>query len=347
MFDTQKFIDGVHDYIGKALAPIRQAVDEIRSEMGKSFEERWADAWEKMQAQGEKLAEIEARQPVRGEKGEDGKDAPTLEEILPPLLEATRGLVDPIAAEIREAGSALSEELTRQVGEAIELIPVLVQPADGKSVSLEEVLPALQAQVAEVIEPMQAAAAQKATDLESEFRGMVEAAIAAIPTPKDGEDGKSVSVDEVLQALMPSVNARMAEWEVQAERRFFDFCQRAIAQMPKPKDGKDALGIENADLEFDGKRTYTLIFRNEDREIRKSVSIPAVIDVGFWKPGLIAEKGDGVTQAGSYWIAQETTESAPEIGNPAWRLAVRKGRDARMVEMPKREPKPVKLGSAQ
>src|SRR5688572_29286368 len=63
-----------------------------------------------------------------------------------------------------------------------------------------------------------------------------------------GIDGKSVSVDEVLAALDPVIEARIAKAELALERRGADVLQRAIDRMPVPKDGADgAPGRDGAD----------------------------------------------------------------------------------------------------
>ena len=67
-------------------------------------------------------------------------------------------------------------------------------------------------------------------------------------------------------------------------------------------------------------------------------SMPVVLDAGYYREGDAYEKGDGVTFGGSYWIAQSLTRTKPEIGNDEWRLAVKKGRDAKTpasLETPK------------
>ena len=55
------------------------------------------------------------------------------------------------------------------------------------------------------------------------------------------------------------------------------------------------------------------------------------IDRGVWKEGAYA-RGDGVSWGGEYWIARRDTKLRPVYGaNGDWRLAVKKGRTARMV----------------
>jgi hypothetical protein len=52
-------------------------------------------------------------------------------------------------------------------------------------------------------------------------------------------------------------------------------------------------------------------------------------DAGVWQPGVSYPKYAGVTHAGHYWIASERTKDQPGEGNPAWRLAVRRGKTGR------------------
>lgn len=146
-----------------------------------------------------------------------------------------------------------------------------------------------------------------------------------------GDDGKSLTVDDIL----PLIRSLQAEWALDFERRAVDTLQRAIDRIPAPKDGKDgangkdALGWDDMHVEYDGKRTISLVFERGERREVAEIKMPVVIDAGFWKDGMKAEQGDGVTFGGSYWIAQKDTEAKPEVGSPDWRLSVKKGRDAK------------------
>jgi hypothetical protein len=151
---------------------------------------------------------------------------------------------------------------------------------------------------------------------------------------KDGVDGKSITSADVLPDIERMLDSRQAVWALDFERRAQELFQRAIDRMPAPKDGKDGsdgFGFEDLQVEHDGRRNVSLVFDRGGERKEYKLHFPAVIDIGFWKDGLAAEQGDGVTHAGSYWIAQKDTTSKPEIGNPDWRLAVRKGRDARQA----------------
>jgi hypothetical protein len=151
---------------------------------------------------------------------------------------------------------------------------------------------------------------------------------------KDGEHGKSLTVADV-EPLVESMHAR---WALDFERRAQGVLERAVDRLPKPengkdgehgKDGADGLGFDDLTVEHDGERGFTIKFMRGDQVKAFAFSVPAVLDRGYWKDGVTVAKGDGMTHAGSYWIAQKDTSTKPDTGNPDWRLAVKKGRDGK------------------
>ncbi|MYZ41413.1 hypothetical protein [Schauerella aestuarii] len=175
---------------------------------------------------------------------------------------------------------------------------------------------------------------------------VIENILARIPIPsngkdgapgidgKDGKDGSSFTIDDAKNLL----DGHLARWELDFERRANETLQRAIDRLEKPKDGingadgkdgLDGLGFDDMTIEHDGERGFCMTFAAGEKTKRFEFTIPVVIDRGFYKEGESFEKGDGVTFGGSYWISQAVTRSKPEIGNPDWRLAVKKGRDAK------------------
>lgn len=293
MRDLETFIAGLHDYIGKALAPLAEkvrALDEAADARAEADGQRFIAL---SASTDNRLKAIEAREPQKGDPGADG---PTVEELEPVI----RSLVT----------------------EAANLIPGMVIEAVNDR-------------------------AKEWTPDPAAITDAVEAAVKALPPAERGEPGKSITVDDVRAVL----DVALAQWELQAERRFVEFCQRSVDAMPKPKDGEDgqdALGFDDMTIEHDGRRKFALVFSREGREVRKEFALPVVLDAGFWQPGMEVEAGDGVTLGGSYWIAQKATGTQPEVGNPDWRLAVRKGRDSRgrvATDEPKKNG-PVRIGSA-
>lgn len=88
--------------------------------------------------------------------------------------------------------------------------------------------------------------------------------------------------------------------------------------------GRDGVGFDDLDL-VETDEGVLLRFTRGDQV--KSFRLPIVVDRGVWREGQY-RKGDGVTWAGSFWIAQEDTTEKPETGK-GWRLAVKKGRDGK------------------
>lgn len=173
-------------------------------------------------------------------------------------------------------------------------------------------------------------------DVERMVGEAVAKAVSEIPVPKDGKDGidgkdgvdgkdgESVTAEDVLKALEPEI----ARWELDFERRAQELFQRAIENMPKPKDGRDALELEDFDVSVgDDGRTVTMSLKRGDEVIERSIRFDVPIYRGVFSDGQTYQKNDGVTWGGCMWFANETTTDKP--GTDAWRLAVKKGRDAK------------------
>lgn len=145
---------------------------------------------------------------------------------------------------------------------------------------------------------------------------------------KDGEHGKD-GIAPSAEDVAACFERRFSEFLLAGERRIYEMADKAIDRMPRAKDGIDGIGWDAMSVEFDGERTVTLVFDKGEEQFTYPVTFPLVIDKGFWKDGTQASQGDGYTFGGSYWIAQKATDTKPEVGNDDWRIAVRKGRDAK------------------
>lgn len=169
---------------------------------------------------------------------------------------------------------------------------------------------------------------------------IVKGVLDLIPKPKDGidgrdgrdgVDGKTFSIDDA-KTLLDSMAAR---WQLEFERRATDTMQAAIASIPLPRDGRDGKdgtnGIDfdaiDIELQEDG-RTVDFILRRDDVEIRRSVCFPVMLDADVFKDGTEYRQGDCVTYGGQLFVARRSTTGTP-LRSPDWRLAVKKGRDAR------------------
>lgn len=101
------------------------------------------------------------------------------------------------------------------------------------------------------------------------------------------------------------------------------------------RDGTDgergAAGFSLTDFDTDWRpEDKVLVLRWDAGETSYSheLFVPYVRDMGVWGEGKSYLKGDGVTWAGSFWIAQDDTADRPEAGK-SWRLAVKRGRDGK------------------
>ena len=184
---------------------------------------------------------------------------------------------------------------------------------DGTSVTVDDVLPALKDQVAEYL--------------------------ASIPAPQDGKDGADgkdgsdgrdgekgapgrdgLDVKDLFRADGGRLVAVMSDGTTKDLGVF-------VGKDGDPgRDGADGLGFEDMTFETDEHGRVVAKFQRGD--VIKSVRLPGIVDRGPFKSGEGYEKGDAVSYGGSLWIAQEPTGDKPE-GSKAWRLAVKKGRDAR------------------
>lgn len=152
-------------------------------------------------------------------------------------------------------------------------------------------------------------------------------------------DLTAVERAEIVEHLKPHMEAAHAKWALDFERNATDVMLKAVAAIPEPKDGRDGVGWDDMQVEHDGKRMVSFKFI-KDGEVRHitSIVIPCVIDAGFYQEGMEVQKGDGLTFGGSYWIAQKDTNTKPEIGNPDYRLAVKKGRDGKNADRAETRP---------
>jgi len=154
------------------------------------------------------------------------------------------------------------------------------------------------------------------------------------PPGKDGQDGSSVSVEDVERM----VHARMAQWELDFERRAQGVLERAVERMPKPQDGKDGrdgvdgkdgVGFDDLAVEHDGERGFTFRMIRGDEVREYGFTIPAVLDRGVYREDNDYLKGGAVSFGGSLWIAQRDLPPGKPGQCDGWRLAVKKGRDGR------------------
>jgi hypothetical protein len=142
----------------------------------------------------------------------------------------------------------------------------------------------------------------------------------------NGKDGTSITVADIL----PLLKSMQAEWQLDFEKRGQDSLQKIADRMPKAKDGRDALDLD--DFEFsvceDG-RTITLALMRGEYRKEKSIHFPVPLYMDIWKEDRSYDIGDCVTYDGSMWMCRKPTKGKPGQYNKEWRLAVKRGRNGK------------------
>ena len=161
-----------------------------------------------------------------------------------------------------------------------------------------------------------------------------------------GEDGKSVTEEDIEKVLDRVISKHVLD----LERRTNDMVQKAIDKLVQPKDGEpgsdgkngtdgmagsngkdgtDGFGFDDLTVvQLDEKRLQ-IVFTKGERKKEFVVDMPILVDKGVYKQGVTYTKGDGVTYAGSFWIAQTKSPNQKPGTGDEWRLAVKRGRDAK------------------
>jgi exonuclease VII small subunit len=214
------------------------------------------------------------------------------------------------------------------------MVSELPTPKDGRDVDMVEV----EALVAKAVDAIPRPKDGASADMDA-LREHLSELVAKIPRPADG---KSITAEDVA----PVLDMQVAKWALEFERRAQDTLQKAIDKMPVPKDGidgRDGLGFEDLEVEFDGVKTVTFKLVRGDLTKQFDLTMPVVVDCGIFKEGHVYTPGDSVTWAGSYWIAQKDTGAKPDSPESGWRLAVKKGRDGKDGRNSVDKTAPVKL----
>lgn len=100
------------------------------------------------------------------------------------------------------------------------------------------------------------------------------------------------------------------------------------------KDGIDGLGFDDAVLEHDGERSFTLaLIRGDRRKELGTFTIPAMIHRGVWSPDKSYSYQDVTTFGGSQWVCMEPElKGKPGVGASGWLLVVKEGRPGKQGE---------------
>lgn len=301
--------------------------------------------------------------------GADGKDADPA--LVADLVEKAVSAIKPAkdgepgppgqSVTVEQLAPLVAETVAKEIERIVPQIPSgdKGEPGEpGKSVTAEELMPLVVAEVAKAVSLLEPPALP-VEEIERIVSDKVSAAVAEMPSPRDGKDADPAQVAALVVAEVEKAVAAIpvAKDGVGLAGALIDrdgnlvvtltdgntktlgavvgkdvdlnavaeMVKAEVAKIPTPKDGVDGVGFDDIDLvEVDG----LLNLRFSRGDTVKDFIIPVPIDQGVWteKP---YRKGSGVTWGGSFWIAQKDTSAKPDTPDSGWRLAVKRGRDGK------------------
>lgn len=226
----------------------------------------------------------------------------------------------------------------KQVQDFLESLPTPKDGKDAEPVDMEAVQEQVRQHLESIPKPEDGKDGKDAEPVDMDaVHDQVKEYLESIPEPKDGRDGidgkdgkdgrdgKSVTVEDVK----PMLDTALARWALDFERLANEKLERAILNMPKPKDGLDGMGFDDLEFEYDGERTITFRLVKGERVKEHKITIPAVIDQGVFSKDKDYTKGDATTYGGCLWIAQTDNPEGVPGKTKDWRLSVKKGRDGK------------------
>lgn len=277
------------------------------------------------------VADLPAAEP--GRPGKD-VDMAAVERMVADAVSAL-----PSAKPGKDADPAL---IAQMVADAVAALP----PAEKGKDADPEVIRSMVAEAVSTLPPPEKGKDADPQVIEAMVAERVAAAVAALPLAKPGKDADPAAVkamvdESVAEAIgrLPVPKDGVGAADALIDRHghliltFTDGSTRNLGLVVGEggKPGVDGFNLEDFSAEYDGERTLLLRFSRGDLVKEVSLSLPVVLDRGVWKEGAAYAAGDGVTWAGSFWVAQRATGGKPETTDD-WRLAVKRGRDGKSLE---------------
>lgn len=329
-FDIAKFVDGLHDYMARALRPLaerltaleaREAVPGPRGEQGPVGEPGPAgepgQRGEKGEAGERGPAGPQGERGEKGEKGEPGNPGPAGEKGDPGEPGPSGAAGAPGApgekGDPGPAGKDADPEIIAQLVEdgIARALPTAVQKA------VDALMPDLIAKAAELVpRPRDGADGKDGRD------------------GTDGKDGRDALEIDILDRIKAGRSYPRGTYAAHAGGVWKSL--RPTDELP---DGGDPFaagwtcvlrGLDDAAIEQGADlRTLGVALRMTDgRTAAKTLSLPVLIYRGIWTDTEAYTKGDAVTRDGGTWVLMaDAQRGAPGTDASGWQLAVKKGRD--------------------
>ena len=250
------------------------------------------------------------------------------DEKLKALSDKTDASIMSLISLVSDLPTIDEEKIAKQAAELVE-IPTPEKGEDGKSVEIDDLLPAILDAVGK--------------------------AVSELPTPKDGEDGKSVT-DEEIQAM---VEKAIGKIEIVAPEDGRDALDLDILPAIDPEKsyprgiyamhngglwrshsttsdmrGWDCIvnGVQHHSTSQVDERTFqSTTLLSDGKLISNEFTMPVMLYKSVYKADYQYRKGDMVTCSGSLWHCDEDTTERPGGNDSKWTLCAKKGADGRKV----------------
>ncbi|PZL93180.1 phage portal protein [Pantoea graminicola] len=221
-----------------------------------------------------------------------------------------------VLAQITIPAAPVLPDIAKMVKDAVAEIPVPDSP----------VLPDFESMVQRAVSAIKVPQPEALPDIAQ----MVKDAVAEMPKPEDGEPGED-GKDALQLEIMPSIDPEKAY-----QRGTYAIHQGGLwrsYQKTTGMKGWECLvdGISDIVITQRDERNFTVTaIKSSGDRTEKTFSVPVMIYRDIFKDGEKYFPGDSVTWGGSVWYCNEATGDKPgEDGSKGWKLAVKRGRDAR------------------
>lgn len=227
-----------------------------------------------------------------------------------------KAIADSVLSQIEIPAAPVLPDIAQMVKDAVAEIPVPDSP----------VLPDIESMVQRAVSAIKVPHPEPLPDIVQ----MVKDAVAEMPKPDDGEPGEN-GKDALQLEILPSINPEKAY-----ARGTYAIHQGGLwrsYQKTTGMKGWECLvdGISDIDITQRDERNFTVTaIKSSGEKTEKTFSVPVMIYRDIFKDGEKYFPGDSVTWGGSVWYCNEATGDKPgEDGSKGWKLAVKRGRDAR------------------
>ena len=309
----------IKEWIEPALGSINEKIDEKAVEIGAlkqenaELKQKLADIEQKIPEQIDKVAWFEEiAEAIKSQQFITAEDAGLiveqraveLKEFLQGSLEEEKAAFtiknafnpDDIAHFMAsdEGDRIIDNWLNKRKEKICEIIPF---PKNGQSVTVEDVLPAIEAKIAEKI--------------------------AEIPVPMDGKDALQIEI-------LPSV-----DMEKTYPRGTYALHNGGVIRAYQQTQGEKGWetvqnGIAGTQITQIDARNFTVACRHTDGTVvEQAFAMPAMVYRNVYQEGKDYQQGDVVTFGGSLWHCDKDTQTKPGTKDSDWSLAAKKGRDGK------------------